>query len=76
VFGYTQSEAIGQLGAFLYIPEDRQANVPETELSRARAASSIAEEHWQVRKDGTRFWSEGTLSPQADATGKIMGSSR
>ena len=26
-----------------------------------------------MRKDGTRFWSEGTLSPQADAAGKILG---
>src|SRR4051812_32468954 len=37
VFGYTDSEAVGQPFATIFPPEDVQAGIPEKELSTARS---------------------------------------
>lgn len=73
VFGYTLPEAVGRSPDFLYNEVDRIARVHEQELARARASGSFVEARWQVRKDGSQFWGEGTLSPVITSSGRIDG---
>ena len=63
VFGYTEEEAVGQPFAFLFLPEDRAAGVPEAELEQARANGKASDERWHQRKDGTRFYASGVTAP-------------
>jgi two-component system CheB/CheR fusion protein len=62
MFGYSESEAVGQPFAMLYTPEDRAAGAPEDELHRALANGRADDERWHMRKDGSRFYVSGVLS--------------
>ncbi|HYN24552.1 MAG TPA: PAS domain S-box protein [Pyrinomonadaceae bacterium] len=62
LFGYTESEIIGQSAALLYTPEDREGNELEIELRQANESGSVEDERWHVRKDGTRFYASGVLT--------------
>jgi two-component system CheB/CheR fusion protein len=73
VFGYPPGEALGQAVGFLYNEADRAEGIPEHEIARARVAGSVVEAHWQVRKDGTQFWVEGTVSALVGPEGRIAG---
>jgi two-component system CheB/CheR fusion protein len=63
MFGYTPAEIIGQSGEVIFTPEDRARGVPLEEMRRAQAEGRASDERWQLRKDGTRFYVSGVLSP-------------
>ena len=60
--GYTEQEIVGQHFSRFYPPEDIAAGIPERVLDRARQEGSSHIEGWRVRKDGTRFWGEVTVT--------------
>jgi PAS domain S-box-containing protein len=62
IFGYEESEVIGQNGEIIFTPEDRQAGVPAQELGRAREQGEARDERWHQRKDGSRFWASGVVT--------------
>lgn len=62
-FGYTVAEIIGQSTTILFTPEDRAAGVPEQEIRTAATRGRAVDERWHVRKDGTRFYVSGVLTP-------------
>jgi PAS domain S-box-containing protein len=62
IMGWTAAEAVGQDCRMLYMPEDRAAGVCEQERTAARNSGRAADEHWLLRKDGSRFWASGSLS--------------
>jgi two-component system CheB/CheR fusion protein len=62
LFGYTESEIIGQSATLLDTSEDRESNVLERELREADGRGSTEDERWHVRKDGTRFYASGVLT--------------
>lgn len=63
MFGYSREEAIGQSGEIIFTPEDRAHNAPEAEMHMARTTGRAIDERWHLRKDGTRFYVSGVLSP-------------
>ncbi len=67
IFGYPESEAIGQPLAILYTPEDRAAGAPERELELAKTVGRSPDDNWYVRKDGSRFFGSGVTTFMADA---------
>jgi two-component system CheB/CheR fusion protein len=73
MFGYTSAEALGQPSALLYTPEDRAAGVPEYEMTLARDQGRADDERWHQRKDGTRFWVSGVMTPLRDEDGHLRG---
>jgi two-component system CheB/CheR fusion protein len=62
IFGYTETEMIGQPADLLSTEEDRALNVAQREFAEARLNGRTDEERWHVRKDGTRFFASGVLS--------------
>ena len=67
--GYTAEEIIGQHFRVFY-PAERQAEGhPEHELERALQEGHYQEEGWRVRKDGTRFWADVTITAVHDDDG-------
>jgi PAS domain S-box-containing protein len=71
--GYDSEEILGEHFSTFYTEEDRDAGVPERHLERATEAGSIEDEGWRVRKDGTRFWANVTITAVRDEKGIPQG---
>src|SRR4051794_6261663 len=63
ILGYGHEEILGRSFACIFTPEDRDAGVPEQEIAQARAERRGWDDRWLVRKDGSRFWASGLLTP-------------
>ena len=62
-FGFTREEILGRPADILFTPEDRAAGAPEEETGTALREGRAADERWHLRKDGTRFFASGVLTP-------------
>jgi PAS domain S-box-containing protein len=71
--GYREAEIIGRHFSVFYPPELVAAGDPERALEAALAAGRHAEVGERVRKDGTRFWADVTLTPIRDDGGELRG---
>lgn len=76
ILGYSEEEIIGKDGARFFTAEDRSKNVPEKELTTAATLGRAEDERWHVRKDGSRFWASGVVTPVRDQAGKLIGFSK
>ena len=63
LFGYEDCEVIGQHFSCLFTPEAIQNEEARKLLERAVHDGRASDQSWQVRKDGTRFFAEGVLTP-------------
>ncbi len=74
VLGWTPAEAIGQSASMIFTPEDRAAGADVRELIGAARDGCASDEHWQMRRDGTRVYLNGSVHPlPADAQGRERG---
>ncbi|MBE7539838.1 MAG: response regulator [Opitutaceae bacterium] len=71
LLGHSASEAQGLGYAGLFSPEDCAAGVPARLLAAAQSTGREAFEGWRVRRDGTRFWVDVTLSRLTDGAGFV-----
>ena len=60
--GYAEHEIVGQHFSRFYPPDDVAAGVPDRVLRSAAEQGRSRLEGWRLRKDGTRFWGEVTIS--------------
>jgi two-component system, chemotaxis family, CheB/CheR fusion protein len=73
VFGWTQEEAIGQSGSMIFTPEDRQSGKVEEEIQAALSEGRALDLRFHLRKDGSRFWTDGVLMRLDDENGQVRG---
>jgi two-component system cell cycle sensor histidine kinase/response regulator CckA len=73
IYGYTAEEIIGKHRSMFFTPEDVASGLPLSEMAEAAATGRFAEEAWRVRKDGSRFWANGTMVALRDAAGELRG---
>ncbi len=71
--GYTTEEILGQHFSLFYPPEDRARGVPARVLGEAASTGHWQGEGWRIRKDGTRFWANVTITALRDADGELVG---
>ena len=71
MFGYAESEIIGQPCDILFTPEDRENGVPAMEMQTAMKNGSAEDERFHLRRDGTRFYVSGVMQSLKD--GKVDG---
>jgi PAS domain S-box-containing protein len=71
--GYTASEIIGQHFSVFYPDEARESRWPEHELQVAAEKGSFNDIGWRLRKDGTTFWANVTITALRDDNGKLLG---
>jgi PAS domain S-box-containing protein len=76
IFGYHETEILGQPGARFFTCEDVQAGVPEREAERAARTGQSVNERWHVRRDGERFFAVGMLTAIRDGAGSLIGFSK
>jgi PAS domain S-box-containing protein len=71
--GYKASEIVGQHFSRFYPPREMDAVKPEDELQIATKSGRFQTEGWRLRKDGSRFWANITITPSYDPAGKLRG---
>ena len=71
--GYSADEIIGQNFSIFYMPQDRQANLPQTLIDLATREGRARHIGRRVRKDGTTFWGSIVITALHDEEGAIVG---
>ena len=74
--GYRAEEIIGKPFSAFFTPEDKARGEPRRSLQRAEREGRSVNEGWRVRKDGSRFWSQGLLTAMRDEDGTLLGFSK
>ncbi|MBW4634215.1 MAG: response regulator [Iphinoe sp. HA4291-MV1] len=73
MLGYQEVEILGQPGSIIFTPEDLQQSSDKLELKKAVTEGRAENERWHRRKDGSRFWGSGIVTPLRDETGQLRG---
>ena len=76
ILGYSEAEVVGESFSVIFTPEDLQAGMPARELRIATEAGRAEDERWHLRKDGTRFWALGVVTPTHDEDDRHTGFSK
>ena len=63
IFGYSHEEIIGRSHELLFTADDVANAVPQNEMVTSRAKSRASDERWLMRKDGSRFFAHGVMTP-------------
>jgi PAS domain S-box-containing protein len=71
--GYSADEIIGKHFSIFYPPEDVAAGTTERELEIATRTGRFEEEGWRIRRDGSRFWANVTITALRNPDGSVMG---
>ncbi len=71
LFGFTAAEMIGHSGDVVFTPEDRAADVPDSERRQVDDEGRALDERWHQRRDGSRFWASGLLMPLRSGAGYV-----
>ncbi|MDL2408525.1 PAS domain S-box protein [Rhizobium calliandrae] len=71
--GYTEAEIIGEHFSRFYIPEDREAGLPQLALKTATETGRFENEGWYLRKDGSRYWAHAVIDAIRNAEGDLLG---
>jgi PAS domain S-box-containing protein len=71
--GYTRQEILGQHFSIFYPPDAVASGWPQEELRLARLRGRFEDEGWRLRKDGTRFWANVTITALYGPMGELTG---
>jgi PAS domain S-box-containing protein len=71
--GYTADEIIGRHFSIFYPAEASESGWPDYELRVAAEKGSFVDNGWRVRKDGTTFWANVTITALRDGAGHLVG---
>ena len=73
IFGWTDDEIVGKPAATLFLPEDREKGLPETELETARRHGAANDKGWRRRKDGSHVCIDGRTIALRKPDGGLCG---
>jgi PAS domain S-box-containing protein len=71
--GYRAPEIVGKHFSVFYTAEDRRRKWPEYELKCAMTEGRFEDNGWRLRKDGTRFWANVTITALRGKKGELLG---
>jgi diguanylate cyclase (GGDEF)-like protein/PAS domain S-box-containing protein len=73
ILGHTAEQAVGQPLSAIFTGEDREMGQPLHELEVARTRGRSEDNRWHLRRDGSRFWAVGVVTPLWNADGSLRG---
>jgi PAS domain S-box-containing protein len=71
--GYAANEIIGQHFSIFYPQDVRDSGWPDHELQVAAEKGKFVDTGWRLRKDGTTFWANVTITALRDDAGQLLG---
>jgi PAS domain S-box-containing protein len=71
--GYSAEEIIGRHFSIFYPADARDSGWPDYELKMAADEGSFVDNGWRLRKDGTTFWANVTITALRDDAGQLAG---
>lgn len=71
--GYKEHEIIGQNFRIFYMPQDRQARLPEQLIELAKKEGRARHIGRRIRKDGSIFWGSILITALHDDNGEVIG---
>ncbi|HTG54761.1 MAG TPA: PAS domain-containing protein [Niabella sp.] len=71
--GYKEEEIIGQNFRLFYMPQDRQAGLPEQLIAQAIKEGRASHIGRRVRKGGQIFWGSILITALHDDDGEVIG---
>lgn len=71
--GYEPQEIIGKYFSIFYPEQDVQMGKCEYELREASDTGRFEDEGWRIRKDGTKFWANVSITAIRDDHGQVIG---
>ena len=71
--GYKESEILGQNFRIFYMPQDRQAGLPEQLIELAKKEGRARHIGRRLKKDGTIFWGSILITALHDDDGTVIG---
>ncbi|HYG04163.1 MAG TPA: PAS domain S-box protein [Chryseosolibacter sp.] len=74
--GYKASEIIGKSFRVFYSQADKETHLPRRLLDIAIEKGSVSAEGWRIRKDGSRFWANVTITALHGEDERIIGFSK
>jgi len=73
MLGWREEEIAGRPLSVFYPRDDAEAGKAAADLERARADGRFSEEAWKIRKDGSEFLADTTLTPLTRTSGDARG---
>jgi PAS domain S-box-containing protein len=73
ILGYKEEEILGHNFCQIFTPHDIEKEQPQRELQDAREKGRAEDERWHLRKDGSRLWASGVVTPLRDDQGALRG---
>lgn len=73
LLGYKESDMMGRTLEPIFSQEDRAAGLPVAEIQTALRAGRAESEGWRIRRNGSRFWASGVVSPTRNRDEAITG---
>jgi PAS domain S-box-containing protein len=74
ILGWSESEMRGETLSCLFTEEDVRVGRLQREMEDARSKGrGGGEEGWRLRKDGSRLWAVGEMTPIRQAGGQLVG---
>ena len=76
ILGYSEAEIVGKDSSKFFTPEDRAKDIPRKEMNTAATSGRAEDERWHMRRDGSRFWASGVVTPVRNESGELIGFSK
>lgn len=73
VLGWNSSEIVGKSAAIFSPDDDTSAARFEADLNESLQKGGLSAQRWHVRKDGTEFLADITMTPLMDDSGQLRG---
>ena len=71
--GYKEEDILGQNFRIFYLPQDRQAQLPELLIAQAKKEGRARHIGRRLKKDGSVFWGSILITAIHDDDGEVIG---
>lgn len=73
IFGFSEDDMLGTEISKIFTPEDRASGQVKREMATAASTGWASDCRWHMRKDGSRFWADGVMTPIHGDSNEIIG---
>jgi diguanylate cyclase (GGDEF)-like protein/PAS domain S-box-containing protein len=73
ILGFSEDDMLGSDISRIFPPESRAAGDVEREMTIAAETGRATDYRWHLRKDGSRFWADGMMTPIRNDTNETIG---